>query len=93
MSVAQMFECRHTARLLQKFLDRDPSAPLSDRDRDRVQAHLDVCEKCTGLSREYQELHQSLQQLGQATGPPQEAIDRVKQAVERAIAGPEDTRS
>lgn len=84
-SVRQMLECHRTARLLQRFLDRDPSAPLSDDDRIRVQAHLDECEKCAGLSQEYQALHQSLQRLGAAIGPEPEAIERVRQAVERAL--------
>ncbi|MFA7324571.1 MAG: zf-HC2 domain-containing protein [Candidatus Nanopelagicales bacterium] len=85
-SVGQMLECRRTARQLQQFLDRDPSAPLSTKDRERVQAHLDVCERCSGLAREYEELHRSLRQFGEEAGPAPEALDRVKAAVERAIA-------
>ncbi|MDD2857173.1 MAG: zf-HC2 domain-containing protein [Candidatus Nanopelagicales bacterium] len=85
-SPRQMIECRRTARRLQQFLDRDPSAPLSDGDRQRVQAHLDVCARCTGLAREYQELHASLRDYGQDAEPTPEAVDRVRQAVQRALA-------
>ncbi|MDO8732661.1 MAG: zf-HC2 domain-containing protein [Actinomycetota bacterium] len=85
-SARQMIECRRTARRLQRFLDRDPSAPLSDMDRQRVQAHLAVCERCSGLAREFEDLHNSLRHYGQSSEPTPESVDRVKAAVERALA-------
>ncbi len=84
-SIRQLRECRRTARNLQRFLDRDPSAPLSEEDRRRVQVHLSECEKCATLSSEYQALHTSLQQLGSAMAPEPEVVDRVKEALNRAL--------
>lgn len=84
-SIGQMRECRRTAKNLQRFLDRDPSAPLSDEDRRRVELHLAECEKCTALSEEYQVLHQSLQHLGASMEPDPASVDRVRLALERAL--------
>lgn len=81
----QLRECRRTARNLQRFLDRDPCAPLSDEDRRRVQVHLAECEKCATLSFEYQALHTSLQQLGAAMAPEPEVVDRIKEALKLAL--------
>lgn len=84
-SISQMRECRRTAKNLQRFLDRDPAAPLSDDDRRRVEAHLAECEKCRTLSAEYQALHASLRDLGSAMAPDDAAVDRVKAALDRAL--------
>lgn len=84
-SIVQMRECRRTAKNLQRFLDRDPSAPLSNEDRRRVEIHLAECEKCSALSEEYQVLHQTLQHLGASMEPDPEAVDRVRLALERAL--------
>jgi predicted anti-sigma-YlaC factor YlaD len=84
-SIRQLRECHRTAKKLQFFLDRDPSAPLSDEDRRRVQAHLAECEKCSTLSSEYQALHASLQQLGSSMTPEPQVVDRVKVALNRAL--------
>lgn len=84
-SIHQLRECRRTARNLQHFLDRDPSAPLSDADRRRVEVHLAECEKCSTLSFEYRALHASLQELGSAMAPEPEVVDRVKAALDRAL--------
>ncbi len=84
-SIAQMWECRRTARNLQRFLDRDPSAPLSDEDRRRVEIHLQECEKCATLSAEYRILHQWLDRLGESMEPAPEAVQRVRLALDRAL--------
>ena len=85
-SVRQILECRRTARNLQQFLDRDPAAPLSEDDMRRVQIHLGECEKCTELSKEYEALHRSLRRLGSSLAPEPATVDRVREAVERALA-------
>lgn len=84
-SIRLMLECHRTAKLLQRFLDRDPAAPLSDADRLRVQTHLDQCEKCTAMSQEYAALHASLRALGDSLDPDPAAVLRVKAAVENAL--------
>jgi len=88
-SIVQMWECRRTARSLQRFLDRDPAAPLSEVDLERVEIHLAECKKCTALSEECQALHQALQHLGEAMQPGPDSVDRVRLALERAIESEE----
>jgi anti-sigma factor RsiW len=85
MSIGQILECRRTARNLQRFLDRDPSMPLSEDDRVRVQLHLAECEKCAAISEEYQMLHRSLKHLSTTMEPPPESIERVRVAVHKVL--------
>ena len=84
MSIPQMLECRRTRRRLQRFLDRDPSAPLAHDEITDVEEHLRGCERCTGLVAEYRALHRLLEHLG-ATLQPDDAVLRVRQAVDRAL--------
>lgn len=70
-------ECRRTRRRLQRFLDRDPSAPLTAAEEREVQAHLEICEKCQNLAADFTALHASLGRLGAGLAPEQDVIDRV----------------
>lgn len=84
-SISQLLECRRTAKNLQRFLDRDPSAPLSEEDRERVRVHLAECGKCAALSEEYRVLHRSLERFGATLEPEPGAVDRVRVAVRKAL--------
>jgi anti-sigma factor RsiW len=85
MSVLRMLECRRTRRRLQRFLDRDPSALLTPAEVAEVEEHLRGCERCTGLVKEYRALHRSLDHLGSALEPDDEAVARVRLALDRAL--------
>ncbi len=85
MSIPRMLECRRTRRRLQRFLDRDPSAPLTTAEVTQVEEHLRGCERCTGLAEEYRALHRSLEHLGATLEPDDEAVRRVRLALDRAL--------
>lgn len=55
-----MLTCHWSARRIQRFLDADPSAPLSPGEVTRLEAHLATCEKCNGVVIEHRALHRAL---------------------------------
>ncbi len=85
MSLRQVVACHRNRRRLQRFLDRDPAAPLSSTEMVEVEHHLSQCERCTGLAEEYRALHWSLQTWGSVLGPDDEAVRRVREALDRAL--------
>lgn len=85
MSPRQMVACHRNRRRLQRFLDRDPAAPLTPAELLEVEHHLSQCERCTGLAEEYRALHRSLQTWGSVLGPDDDAVRRVHDALARAL--------
>ncbi len=59
-SVRQMMTCHWTARRIQRYLDADPSAPLTPGEVARLEEHLATCEKCTRIVAENRALHRVL---------------------------------
>jgi len=84
--VMTRWECRRTARRLMRFLDRDPAAPLTDQERERVRIHLDECRKCAAVAEEYRTLHRELRGLGDRVDVPAESLERIKDAVRRTLS-------
>ncbi len=61
--VMSMPECHWVRAHLIRYIDRDPSAPLSDEELTRLQAHIAICNKCSAISEEYRETSEALSQL------------------------------
>lgn len=61
--VMSMPECHWVRAHLIRYLDRDPSAPLSDVELARLQTHIAICDKCAAISNEYRETSKALSQL------------------------------
>ena len=85
MSARQMLACHRNRRRLQRFLDRDPAAPLTPAEMLEVEHHLGQCERCTGLAEEYRALRRSLQSWGSLLGPDDDALRRVRVSLDRAL--------
>ena len=85
MSIPRMLECRRTRRRLHRFLDRDPSAPLTNAEVAEVEEHLRGCERCTGLAEEYRALNRSLEHVGTSLAPDNRSVQRVLLALNRAL--------
>lgn len=83
--VGQWLACRRATRRLHRFLDRDPAAPLTKIELAVVEQHLRDCAKCTGLADEYRALHRSLQAAGNDLAPDDEAVQRVRIALQRVL--------
>lgn len=61
--VMSMPECHWVRAHLIRYLDRDPSAPLSDEELTRLQTHIAICDRCAAISDEYRETSKALSQL------------------------------
>lgn len=88
----QMAECRRIRRRLQRFLDRDESAPLTAAEHDEVEAHLEMCDACRELADQFRSLHSSLGRLGAELSPDDEAVDRLRGMLDAIIEGESPTR-
>jgi hypothetical protein len=80
-SLRRMVTCRWSARRVQRYLDADPAAPLTEGEVARLEAHLAVCEKCTQVVREHRTLHRALTRWpGRTTADP-DAVARLRQVL------------
>jgi hypothetical protein len=75
-----MLSCRHATRLISDGLDR----PLFLAQRLRVRLHLLLCPPCHRFHRATRWLHDVLPSLPAEARLPDEARDRIRQALERA---------
>lgn len=64
MQILQAIHCHQTAKRLSKYLDMDPSAPLSQLELSRVREHLAECQKCTELANDLKNVKSRLRWLG-----------------------------
>ncbi len=77
-SVRQMITCHWSARRIQRYLDADPSAPLTPGEVARIETHLAICEKCTQVAAEHRALHRALSLWPGVATPDTESVDRLR---------------
>lgn len=83
MGLRQMLGCHWVSRRLQRYLDADPSAPLTDEETARLEAHLERCERCSGAVRRWRRLDAQLSRWsGRGTVDPA-AVRRLEDVVAR----------
>lgn len=87
--IVNMWTCHWARRRLQRYLDADPSAPLTSAEVHRLQAHLATCERCSQVEREYRGLSGMLQGWATARQPDPALVARVRLTAERLTS--EDT--
>lgn len=85
MSVMSMWTCMWARRRIQRYLDSDPSAPLSTAEAHRLREHLRTCDKCARIEQEYRGLTRALAGWSAAYGPDPVAVARVRLRAERII--------
>lgn len=83
--VMSMPECHWVKSHLTQYLDRDPSAPLTDAELRRLEAHIAICDRCTAVSEDYRETSKALSQL--RTHVDQESIDRLSNSLKKLTLG------
>lgn len=81
--VMSMPECHWVKSHLTQYLDRDPSAPMSEAELIRLEAHIAICDRCAAVSEDYRETSKALSQL--RTHVDQESIDRLSDSLKRLI--------
>jgi len=81
-----MVTCHWSARRIGRYLDNDPAAPLTPAEVQRLEDHLAVCEKCSGVTREHRALHQALSRWSQQRLPDEAALARLHATLDRVTA-------
>ncbi len=79
--VMSMPECRWVRAHLTQYLDRDPSAPLSNEELTRLETHIAICEKCASISEDYKEMSKALSQYRKNVD--QESIERLSNSLKK----------
>lgn len=79
--VMSMPECHWVRAHLIRYLDRDPSAPLSAEELTRLESHIAICDKCASISEDYRETSKALSQL--RTNVDQESIARLSASLQK----------
>ncbi len=85
-SVRTMLTCHWSARRIQRYLDADPSAPLTPDEVERLEGHLAICEKCAEVYADHRLLRRRFARWSQAGLPDPAMVARVRLAAHRVIA-------
>lgn len=80
-SLRQMITCYWSARRIQRYLDADPSAPLTPGEVARLEAHLAICDRCSQVAEEHRILHKALSRWSGAPLEDEKAVDRLRSFV------------
>ncbi|ABL81598.1 MULTISPECIES: zf-HC2 domain-containing protein [unclassified Nocardioides] len=86
-TLRQLLSCHWSARRIQRYLDADPSAPLTPGEVARLEAHLSTCEKCSGVVVEHRTLHQALSLWSSRAYVDPSAVDRVRHFLDDITEG------
>jgi anti-sigma factor RsiW len=86
-SMRQMLTCHWSARRIQRYLDADPSAPLTLDEVARLEEHLSACEKCSRTAAEHRALHRALSTWPGRPLPDEQSVARVRAFLDRIADG------
>lgn len=82
-----MFSCMWARRRIQRYLDADPAALLSPQEVSRLQAHLQVCQRCGEVAEDYRGLGRALDRWSTRRAPDPAAMERMQQVAEELLTG------
>ncbi|MBA3310934.1 MAG: zf-HC2 domain-containing protein [Nocardioidaceae bacterium] len=85
-SLRRMVTCHWSARRIERYLDNDPSAPLTLSEVRRLEEHLAVCEKCAHVGADQRALSRALSLWSQRRLVDEAALARMHDALNRVIA-------
>ncbi len=77
-TLKQMLTCHWSARTIERYLDADPAAPLTPGEVSRLEAHLAICERCSGVVAEHRALHRALSLWSRRAYVDPAVVDRVR---------------
>lgn len=83
----RMLSCHFTARRLNRYLDADPAAPLTETEIRRLETHLAECERCAGAVADFRALRGALRGLAQRLEPQPDAVARIHRLVDDLAEG------
>ena len=85
-AIRTMLRCRWSAQRIQRYLDQDPSAPLTPAESSKLVEHLDICARCMAAADEYRGLRRILLRWSQRHPTDSAAVSRLHQQADRLIA-------
>ena len=83
----QMVSCHWTARRLQRYLDADPSAPLTPGEVTRLEEHLATCARCSEVMRQHRVLHRALSLWSTRRAVDADSVDRMRAVLDDLVEG------
>lgn len=84
-AIRAMRRCRWSARRIQRYLDRDPSAPLSPAEARTLAEHLATCARCSAAADDYRRLRRTLQRWSQRHPADPATVYRLHRESDRLI--------
>lgn len=86
MMLTRLWTCHWARRRLHRYLDADPSAPLTADEIRRLGAHLATCERCAELAEDYRGLRRALAAWSQRCAPDPALVARMHTTVQHLVA-------
>lgn len=76
-----MIECWWSGRVLDRYVEERPATPLVPAERQRLERHLSVCERCARSAVERRRVLAALDRLGERRTPPPASLRRAHDLV------------
>lgn len=82
-SLRRMVTCHWSARRIGRYLDNDPSAPLTEDEARRLEEHLAICERCTTVAADQCALSRALARWSLQRLPDEATMSRMHLTLDR----------
>lgn len=86
-TIRMMITCHFTAKRISRYLDADPSAPLTTGEIHRLEDHLAKCNRCRTAMSQYRSIAAALERRRVTHGPDEQAVVHMRDVVERIVSG------
>ncbi len=86
-TIRMMITCHFTARRISRYLDADPSAPLTVGEIHRLESHLAQCSRCRTAMGQYRSIDAALERRRLTHGPDERAVTHMRDVLERIVSG------
>lgn len=85
-SLRRMVTCHWSARRIGRYLDNDPAAPLTLTEVKRLEDHLAVCERCSGVRDEHRALNRAFSRWSRDRLPDDTSLARLHATLDQLTA-------
>jgi len=86
-AIRTMVTCRWSARRIQRYLDSDPAALLTDDEIRRLEAHLAQCHRCSAAAAEYRQIDTALSRWAARRIPDTQSVTHMHEVLDRIVRG------